>query len=212
MEETSESPPRKLPWDARMVSDSGGLEAAAIRNYWEQRLVREMLSIARARRLASVAVDVGSGFGRLSCVLQEFAATVVAVERDRRLVQLGQALNPGVQFMSIESLDRLPLRDNSADLAMTFTVLQHLPDEECRQVIAEISRIVRGGHVLLVEETDESFGPSQFVRESGLHLGRSVACYAEWMTSWRLVQTRPRRIEPTYPRQDVGTAMLFEGL
>jgi SAM-dependent methyltransferase len=199
----------RLRWNAQMVSNSGGAEAAAIRNYLEQRLVREALAVARAHRPAVVALDVGAGFGRLSCVLAEFAPRVIAVERDPQLRQLGQTLNPAIGFIAIPSLDRLPLADASADLALTFTVLQHLSDDECRRVLAEVQRVVPAGHVLLVEETDEEFGPAQFRPESGLHIGRSVARYTEWLAPWQLLQTWPRRIEPTYPRRDVGTAMLF---
>lgn len=195
-----------------MVSDSGGFEAAAIRNYLEQRLVREALTVAKARRQASVAIDVGAGFGRLSCVLEEFASRVVAMERDAGLRGWGQALNPSVQFVPIATLDRLPLPDGVADVALTFTVLQHLPDDECRRVLAEVKRVTPSGHILLVEETNESFGPAQFWPETGMHIGRSVERYAEWMMPWRLLQTWPRHVEPTYPRKDVGTAMLFERL
>jgi len=38
-----------LDWTPQMVSNAGTLEAAAIRNYWEQSLVREALSLASAR-------------------------------------------------------------------------------------------------------------------------------------------------------------------
>ncbi len=192
-----------LAWDARMVSDSAGAEAAALRTYLEQRLVREALAVARARRAASAALDLGAGFGRLSCVLGEFAPRVLA---------LGQSLLAGVEFLAVDALDRLPLPGGAADLALTFTVLQHLPDDECGRVLAELRRVVPAGHILLVEETDEAFGPAQFQAETGRHIGRSVARYAGWMAPWRLVQTWPRRVEPTYPRADVGTAMLFEHL
>jgi len=203
------SPNTPLRWDARMVSDSGRAESAAIRNYLEQSLVREVLAIARTQRPATVALDVGAGFGRLSCVLAEFAPRVVAVERDPRLLAIGQALNPAVEFISVASLERLPLPDGSANLVLTFTVLQHLPNDECRRVLAEIQRVCPAGHILLVEETDEAFGETQFRSETGAHLGRSVSRYCAWMPDWELVRTWPRRIEPTYPRSDVGTAMLF---
>jgi SAM-dependent methyltransferase len=203
---------RPIPWDARMVLGVTGAEAALARTYLEQALLRQALAVARARHRAAVALDVGAGFGRLAWVLAEFAPRVVAVERDPHLLATGRALNPAVEFVPVTALDRLPLPDAAADLALTFTVLQHLPDDECVRVLREVQRVVPCGHVLLVEETDEAFGPGQFAPETGRHLGRSVERYAGWMAPWRLVRTWPRRVEPTYPRRDVGTAMLFEHL
>lgn len=37
----------------------------------------------------------------------------------------------------------------------------------------------------------------------------TTASYAEWMAPRRLVAHEPRRVEPTYPRHDVGTYMAF---
>lgn len=204
--------PEPLNWTAGMVSNTGGLEAAAVRNYLEQTLVREVLTLATAGQSVRVALDVGAGYGRLSRVLREFAPRVLALERDRRLLGLGQALNPEVEFVPVTSLDKLPLTDSAADLAMTFTVLQHLPDPACIRVMAEIKRVVGSGHILLVEETDESANREPFLPETGAHVSRSVQRYCGWMAPWELVQTWPRRVEPTYPRQDTGTAMLFRRL
>jgi len=36
-----------------------------------------------------------------------------------------------------------------------------------------------------------------------------VATYEGWLAPWRLVATKPRTIEPDYPRANVGTYMLF---
>jgi SAM-dependent methyltransferase len=205
------APITPLRWHAGMVSDARTIETLAIRNYLEQRLVREALAFAGVQPL-TVAIDVGAGYGRMACVLAEFAARVIAIERDPQLLQIGSALNPAVEFVPITALDQLPLAHGAATLALTFTVLQHLPDDECRRVLAEIQRVVPAGHILLVEETDEAFGPAQYRPESGMHLGRSASRYSAWLPDWELSRTWPRRIEPTYPRPDVGTAMLFTRL
>ncbi len=53
------------------------------------------------------------------------------------------------------SLEALPAPDASAELVMTFTVLQHMPDAQAEAVIREMARVLApGGHVLVVEETD----------------------------------------------------------
>ncbi len=118
---------------------------------------------------------------------------------------------PGARFVAIESLDRLPLRDASADLTLVFTVFQHLVEGLLTAAIAEAQRITRpSGYLLLVEETDEALeAGSASAPEHGYTRGRSVARYAELLAPRPLLVTRKRRIEPTYDRPDVGTYMLF---
>jgi SAM-dependent methyltransferase len=182
-----------------MVSDTD-IPAAAIRNYLEQSLVRQVLGeVTKGDKFGAIA-DVGAGYGRLSCVLQEFSDNVFAIEREAELRRIGNSLNPNVVFLPVETLSNIPLVDASVGMAMTFTVLQHMPDDEARSVIAEMRRIVwHGGTVLLVEETDPD------VKDV---YGRPLAQYLGW-TGFKLIKTWPRLVEPTYPRKQVGEAMLF---
>ncbi|MCI0637437.1 MAG: class I SAM-dependent methyltransferase [Gemmataceae bacterium] len=199
-----------IPWTPEMVSNALGYDEAAIRNYLEHRLVREATGVAVTDRPIRVAYDVGAGYGRLACVLTEFAANVVAFERDARLLGKGRLLNPNVTFIPVSSLTALPAQSASGDFALTFTVLQHLTDASCRAVIGELKRIVGNGHVLLVEDTDEAHADYDLPHdETGMCRHRTVAQYEKWMTPFRLVRKWPRRVEPTYPQSSVGTAMLF---
>ena len=92
---------------------------------------------------------------------------------------------------------------------MTFTVLQHLRPPEALGVVAELKRISRR-FVLLVEETDATLVDGDpAAKGTGITVGREVAAYVEWMRPWTLTLSFPRRIEPGYPRADVGTYMLF---
>jgi len=157
-----------------------------------------------------VAYDVGSGFGRIACVLAEFATKVVAFERDAQLLAKGRTLNPDITFVPVTSLSKLPVASASAQFALTFTVLQHLTDSTCLAVLGELKRAVDIGHILLVEDTDDTQGDCDLPHdETGFCRHRDVGLYQKWMTPWKLVQTWPRRIEPTYPQPNVGTAMLF---
>lgn len=195
------------------MADAEG-PAYNVRCYLERRTLREMLSEAVDGRLA-VGVDVGCGYGRMSMLLTEFCDRVVGLEREASLLAIARSLLPDLEFVDVPALTRLPLEDQGADLLMTFTVLQHLTDDDVPLVLGELRRAVkRGGLILLMEKTD----PGSRYSSSGdtsdgtqfLSVGRAVETYTRWMAPCELIQQREGRVEPTYPGFDrVGTYMLF---
>lgn len=179
------------------------------RTYLESADVRDLLGRAATLRPLERACDVGCGYGRLTAVLSEFAATVAAFEREPDLARLADRLNPDVTVHHVSSLERLPVPDHTFDLALVFTVLQHLADDAAERLCLELRRVVQpGGFVVLCEETNES---RRFARARGSRRtrGRSPATYTSLLGGAELVVTTPRRVEPTYPRRDVGAYMLF---
>jgi SAM-dependent methyltransferase len=202
----------RLVWTPREVVDVDG-PRAMLRAYLEQSDVREFCAGIGTARHLSAACDVGCGFGRLTPVLAEFAGRVVGFERETSLLSIARSLQPAIDFRPIDSLLRLPADDASFDLGLVFTVLQHVPEPDVRAVIDELRRIVmRAGHLLLCEETDPALeAGDRSAAHLGYTCGRSVATYEAWLSPWTLVATRRRRIEPDYPRTDVGTYMLFAG-
>lgn len=203
----------RLAWTPAEVVDVEG-PRALLRAYLEQRAVRELLmSVCQADHYANAAAcDVGCGFGRLTPVLTEFAAQVVGFEREPGLVSTARRLLPNLDFRQIDTLMTLPAADAAFDIGVVFTVLQHVPEPEVRAVTAEIRRIVKpGGVLVLCEETDPALEAGDRSRaDLGYTCGRPVETYAGWFAPLRLVATRPRVIEPDYPRADVGTYMVFE--
>lgn len=196
-------------WSLAEVADAVG-PAANVRNYLEQRDVRRCLATAATIKPIRRACDVGCGYGRLTMVLSEFAESVSGFEREEAFVREASRLLPRIAFERVASLDRLPRPTASFDFAMTFTVLQHLGDQEARGAIAEIKRIAAGGCVLLTEETDPDLEDGERGGlGAGLTVGRPVATYVEWMKPFGLRLEFRREIEPGYPRPDVGTYMLF---
>ena len=184
-----------------------------LRTYLEQRDVRELCaSLKLALPLAS-ACDIGCGFGRLTPVLTEFAERVVGFERETGLLSVARSLQPSIDFRPIDSLRRLPADRSAFNLGLVFTVLQHVPEPEVRDVIDELRRIVApDGHLLLCEETDATLEAGDRTEAHlGYTCGRPVTTYETWLAPWTLVATRRRSIEPDYPRSDVGTYMLFAG-
>jgi SAM-dependent methyltransferase len=196
-------------WSVSEVADAAG-PSANLRNYLEQRDLRRCLAAASERGAIRRACDVGCGYGRLTMVLTEVAREVVGFEREDSFVQEARRLLPAVEFQQVPSLGRLPKPTGSFDFAMTFTVLQHMRDPEAREVLEEVKRLARGGFVLVTEETDPSFVDGNVEDAgAGLTIGRPEDTYTEWMRPFEPVLRFARQVEPGYPRENVGTYMLF---
>lgn len=197
-------------WTPTDVVDVSG-PPALLRNYLEQRDVRDYLRRAAQQTPIAVAYDVGCGFGRLTPVLTEEAATVVGFEREATLLRTARELLPALDLRQVASLESLPVPDRSAQFVLTFTVLQHMPDPRTESVIREILRVLTpGGHVLVVEETDPTLEAGDIERaDLGYTRGRPSSWYAARFAPLALLGTSPRVIEPGYPRPDVGTYMFF---
>ena len=205
-------PMERLVWTPNEVVDVDG-PRAMLRAYLEQRDVRELCaSVTGASRFAS-ACDVGCGFGRLTPVLTEFADRVVGFEREPGLLKIARSLQPSIEFRALDALTGLPAEDSSFDLSLVFTVLQHVPEPNVHDIIAELRRVLSPtGYLLLCEETDATLeAGDRRQADFGYTCGRPVTTYQAWLAPWRLVATRRRVIEPDYPRPDVGTYMLFAG-
>jgi SAM-dependent methyltransferase len=185
--------------------------AYAVRTYLEQKDLRAFLGKVAATKHIRVACEVGAGYGRMCMVLSEFADQVVGVEREPHFIGQARQLLPGVRFVQTGSLEQLPVRSGSVDLVLTFTVLQHLVDPMVAVTAGEITRILkRGGHLLICEETDGQLRAGAVDDPGGMcTIGRPVPVYQRLFAELDLLKTGPRRIEPTYPRPDVGTYMLF---
>lgn len=197
-------------WTPTDVVDVSG-PSALLRNYLEQRDVREYVQRAELTTPIARAYDVGCGFGRLTPVLSEFAPAVIGFEREASLVATARQLLPTLEFVQVQTLESLPVPAASAEFVMTFTVLQHMPATQAEAVIREIARVLApGGHVLAVEETDPGLEAGDVARaDDGYTRGRPWSWYEAQFAPLKLVRMGPRVIEPGYPRADVGTYMLF---
>ena len=197
-------------WTPTAVVDVSG-PPALLRNYLEQGLVRACVQRAAMTTPITRAYDVGCGFGRLTPVLSEFASVVVGFEREATLIATARQLLPALEFIEVASLETLPAPDASAELVMTFTVLQHMSDEAAEAVTVEMTRVLApGGHILVVEETDPSLEAGDVTHaEAGYTRGRPWSWYEARFAPLRVIRMGPRLIEPGYPRADVGTYMLF---
>ena len=200
----------RLVWTPASVIDADGPELS-LRSYLEHRDIRKMVAhVPEGRRRR--AMEVGSGFGRLVVVFEEFFPEVWGVERELGLLEVSRELVPSVHYSNPAAITDLSAVPEPVDFAMIFTVLMHMTDADARAVLEAMKAKAKGGWVLVVERTDagEVYGdnadPSSFMAH-----GRAIETFAEWMKPCRLVATLPRALEPTYKYIDkAGTYMLFQ--
>jgi hypothetical protein len=87
----------RMVWTVDAVSDAHD-HTATVRNYLEQKTIRQILSeMTQGRRLGR-ACEVGCGYGRVIMVLKEFADYVKGFERERHLVEIAGSLQPILNF------------------------------------------------------------------------------------------------------------------
>ena len=101
-------------------------------------------------------LELGSGYGRaplhlskeknLQC--QIYYGIDISEPLLRRLIKVKQEYDffPGAEFNLIcTSAEILPLEDNSIDLVISNCVFMHIPDTQLRNLLGEISRVLKPG-------------------------------------------------------------------
>jgi SAM-dependent methyltransferase len=129
--------------------------------YFQQRAVLRMLR--RCGPLADkVVLDVGCGTGRWSNLLLTLGARPVGFDVGERALRLAQQrLNAAI--LCVAALPDLGFADETFDLALSVTVLQHLPRERQPQAIAALARVLRPGGWLIACEIVDTQDPAAHV-------------------------------------------------
>ena len=198
----------RMVWTRDAVSDADG-PAANVRNYLEHKTIRTILAGVAKNHTIRRACEIGCGYGRVIMVLKEFAAHVKGFEREPDLVRIASSLLPDIEFENVPALTAISAAE-PYDFAMTCTVLQHLTDEEARNVCGRIREIVPRGYVLIIEKTDP-FAITSNTTEGDRFISRSrtVETYQEYMKPYVLESVTERVLEPTYSNPKPGKCMLF---
>ena len=184
----------------------------SVRNFLEHRDLRLLLNVVKSQKQIHAAAEFGCGFGRMTQVLTEFSRDVTGIEREQILVDEAVSLIPAAAFCQSDDLSQTSFPDDSFDVIITFTFLQHLIDEVASKVANEMVRCLNpGGFILICEETDVNHqigdpnNPNKICT-----IGRAVDTYKEFFPTLNLKQLRRREIKPGCDRKNTGEYMLFQ--
>jgi SAM-dependent methyltransferase len=124
---------------------SGRALTAAQLELWSA-LLRAAVEPARPRLI----LDLGCGVGRFSVTLRDlFAAWVIGIDRSARMLAAART-DPALSGIGWVrgSVEALPIRDGTADLAWLFLVYHHLADRPA--ALRECCRVLGGAAPLLI--------------------------------------------------------------
>ncbi|MEH2283694.1 MAG: class I SAM-dependent methyltransferase [Nostoc sp.] len=105
-------------------------------------------------------LEIGSGYGRAPLHLskaknlrcEKYYGIDISEPLLRRLIKVKQEYNffPEAEFNLIcTSAETLPLEDNSIDLVISNCVFMHIPDVQLRNLLADISRVLKPGGIFV---------------------------------------------------------------
>lgn len=101
-----------------------------------------------------LAVEIGSGLGRVCLPLAEHFERVVGIDISSEMVTRARELvvRPGVEFQVGNGSSLQPIDDGSVDFVLSFTVFQHIPDPGViAAYVGEAGRVLRPGGVFVFQ-------------------------------------------------------------
>ncbi|OGL46345.1 MAG: hypothetical protein A2W05_08380 [Candidatus Schekmanbacteria bacterium RBG_16_38_10] len=108
-------------------------------------------------------LDIGCGGGRWSERLADKGAEVVGIDIGREIIERNKEVLGNKCSYMVMSADDLDFPDETFDLAVSVTVIQHMPCDVQEKAIREISRVVKSqGKVLIIERVGHKALPYTF--------------------------------------------------
>lgn len=137
-------PGKEHGWDPTEFFGTGERDVAELMRYVDDR---------GARPRPGRALDFGCGVGRLTRALAPLFERVDGVDVSPTMIERarGFTTDPRVQYHVGASPDLGTFPDGSFDLVLSILVLQHIPPPFNETYVAEFTRVVRPGGILLFQ-------------------------------------------------------------
>ncbi len=128
----------------------------------QHRVVGKLLE--RMGGVAGLSVlDIGCGVGRWSGLMSALGGDVTGIDLQAETLVDNRRRFPACRFLEMTA-DSLALRAESFDVAVSVTVIQHMPDDAQEAALSEIRRVLRAGGCLVLLEGTRDRGSDVFAR------------------------------------------------
>jgi SAM-dependent methyltransferase len=186
-------------WDGFV--DAPSMPALFARHHYETSLIRQLLAGKNVQR----SLEFGCGYGRLSPTFASLSAHHTAIDINAEALAAAHAAYPDLDFRQSNG-GELAFEDDTFDLVISWTVLQHVRPERIDSVLGEITRVLASeGRLLLCEETRDPGGKTRHCwhREPSFYQERFAPLDLTYSSYIDEVDRMPRMVSP-------GRVMLFE--
>lgn len=113
--------------------------------------VRCCLELIKLQSLKGKTIaDIGSSFGWLERQLAKSGAKLIGIEPDPEAVSFAKNKSGKDATFRVGSALEIPLKDKSADIAVFFDVIEHVPAGTEKKALKEINRTLKTKGVLLL--------------------------------------------------------------
>ncbi|MCS4142547.1 class I SAM-dependent methyltransferase [Salinibacter ruber] len=161
--------------------------------YYETRAIRDLLTEYLPASTVPRSLEIGCGYGRLSPWIAEFAEDSWAIDPNEEAIAEASRNHPSITFEQMGVQD-MTYEDDTFDLLVSWTALQHVPEAHITDACAEIRRVMRtGATVILAEHTQPS--------DSDTRWGRSESRYEE-LLQMELLASQPKPVERTFEQSE----------
>jgi len=145
-------------------------------------------------------LEFGCNMGASSIVLALMGAKVTAIDVNKDYIELARlnaqryGVENNINFMYLEDTLNLPFDNTSFDLISCNSVLEYIPDNDFKQVIEEIDRVLKQDALLLINATSSKLWPRE------VHSGRWFINYLptsmdRWLAQYGRIE---RGVNPFY--------------
>lgn len=130
------------------------------------------------------AVDVACGTGRYSSILHELGHKVTGIDQSESMLRIAKVKNPTIDFVLADISKKLPLPDESYDLALSSLALTHFKSLD--DPIKQISSLVKKDGIVLLSDIHPMIvslgGHADFFDKAGEH--GFITNYVHWHSEY----------------------------
>ncbi|MCX6653029.1 MAG: class I SAM-dependent methyltransferase [Methanomassiliicoccales archaeon] len=129
----------------------------------------------------ALVLEIGCGSGKTLSALAGKEAEIVALDISRAALRFCASANFGGAIHFLEAkVERLPLRDARFDAVIVHHILGHLVENERKEAVDEIARVLKPGgmvHVRVFSTSDMRYGKGEEMEANTFRKGTGVFCH-----------------------------------